>query len=198
MEDATKPQHPMRRQGTYYFRRSVPNERRPIIGKFDFKNSLGTADLDVAKRRLAEKVLWSEEVFEEARKKLGTSELGLGDLTSEDAKQLALDWFDRADRELIDEDFMRRDPASRAREISRAETAETYLQAPEADAIPDEVYWTANQILLDAGWSSRDTTTRWSGNKQSIVDIDTNSEGFQALCEYARRVYPVSNRETDC
>ena len=61
MEDVTKPQHLMRRQSTYYFRRSVPNELRQIIGKSDLKNSLGTTDLGVAKRRLAEKVLFPDE-----------------------------------------------------------------------------------------------------------------------------------------
>jgi hypothetical protein len=59
--------HP--KSGVYYFRRAVPAELRPIIGKTMIKQSLGTKDLVAAKRQVPSLALQTDRQFVAAKEK---------------------------------------------------------------------------------------------------------------------------------
>jgi len=63
--------HP--KTGTYYFRRAVPDDIRHVIGKREFKVTLGTKDVGEAKRKAHEVALDVERKIEQARLR-GTGE----------------------------------------------------------------------------------------------------------------------------
>lgn len=76
--------------GTFYIRRKVPEQLRPIlnIGEF-YKRSLGTKDAQVAKTRFAAELAKSEELFSLAAASLD----GKPTLSAKDVQQIASRWF---------------------------------------------------------------------------------------------------------
>lgn len=55
-----------KRNATYYFRRVIPEELRPILGKQEFTFSLGTKDKEEAKRRRSMHAVRTDRLIEEA------------------------------------------------------------------------------------------------------------------------------------
>src|SRR5947209_5430265 len=55
--------------GVYYFRRAVPSDIRPVIGKTMIKQSLGTNDVAEAKRRAHPIAIQTETEFQRARER---------------------------------------------------------------------------------------------------------------------------------
>ena len=56
----------VKRGGVYLFRKMVPEKLRPIVGKREWKVSLGTNDLATAQRRLPAVAAEVERAFKEA------------------------------------------------------------------------------------------------------------------------------------
>jgi hypothetical protein len=61
-----------KRHSTYYFRRIVPPELRPILGKREFMFSLNTKEKDEAKRLRSAHAVRTDRLIEEAWAYLGT------------------------------------------------------------------------------------------------------------------------------
>jgi len=81
--------------GIYYFRREVPQDIRPIIGKREWKVSLKSRDLATVRARFAAESARCEEIFLAAREQLA----GRPRVLSSDAPKLA----DRWARSVLDE-----------------------------------------------------------------------------------------------
>ena len=62
---------PTSQAGVYRFRRAVPDELRDLIGQREFKVSLRTTDIAVAKRRAAYESIKADRIIEEARTRPG-------------------------------------------------------------------------------------------------------------------------------
>ena len=75
--------HP--KSGVYRFRRAVPEDLRPILGKTAIVETLGTKDLTEAKRRVKEVGLRIDAMFEAARG-------GMLGITLGEAQQIAHAW----------------------------------------------------------------------------------------------------------
>ena len=80
--------HPQ--SGMYYFRRRVPDDLRPALGR-EYKRSLKTRDASEAKGRHAAEWIRSEEAFLLARAQLSGAQV----LSAKDMQQLAARWFRR-------------------------------------------------------------------------------------------------------
>ncbi|WP_236414356.1 DUF6538 domain-containing protein [Pseudomonas syringae] len=80
--------HPQ--SGVFYFRRRVPDDLRPALGR-EYKRSLQTRDIGEAKGRHAAEWIKSEEAFALARAQLSGAEV----LSAKDVQQLAARWFHR-------------------------------------------------------------------------------------------------------
>jgi integrase len=80
---------PFMRGGVWQFRRKVPEDLVPIVGKREVKQSLKTRDPAVMKLRHAEALAESERLFARARAQLS----GVSSLTPQDAEQLASRWY---------------------------------------------------------------------------------------------------------
>ena len=78
--------HP--RSGIYYFRREVPHDIRHIIGRREWKRSLKTRDLALARPRFAAELAHCEEMFTAARAQLA----GHTKVLASDAPKLADRW----------------------------------------------------------------------------------------------------------
>ncbi|WP_157222783.1 DUF6538 domain-containing protein [Pseudomonas sp. GM67] len=85
--------HPQ--SGVYYFRRRVPDDLRPALGR-EYKRSLKTRDASEAKGRHAAEWIKSEEAFALAHAQLSGAEV----LSAKDVQQLAARWFHRELAEL--------------------------------------------------------------------------------------------------
>lgn len=73
----------------YYYRRRVPKALQSALGR-EYKRSLGTKDLDIAKGLFRAEDMRCEQAFALARTQLTT---GSSAITPEDAKQLASRWY---------------------------------------------------------------------------------------------------------
>ena len=80
--------HPQ--SGVYYFRRRVPDDLRPALGR-EYKRSLKTRDASEAKGKHAAEWIRSEEAFSLARAQLSGAQV----LSAKDMQQLAARWFRR-------------------------------------------------------------------------------------------------------
>jgi integrase len=80
---------PFLRGGVWQFRRAVPDELVPIVGKLEIKHSLKTRDAAKVRALHAAALIDSERVFERARAQLA----GQSVLTPDDVKQLASRWY---------------------------------------------------------------------------------------------------------
>lgn len=78
------------KSGMYKLRRGVPSALRPIIGKREYWESLGTKDLKEAKRLFPDALAECERVFEAARAELESRSYKISD---REAQALAGDWL---------------------------------------------------------------------------------------------------------
>lgn len=98
-----RPEHLQRRDGTYYFRMPVPEALRPVVGKREFKRSLGTKDFRDACKFLAMERLKAQAELEAARRKLelqaGQQPRRVTSLSDDELWQLMSRWFVARERE---------------------------------------------------------------------------------------------------
>jgi integrase len=80
---------PFLRGGVWQFRRAVPDELVPVVGKLEIKKSLKTRDPAEVRALHAAAFLESERVFDRARAQLAGESI----LTPEDVQQLASRWY---------------------------------------------------------------------------------------------------------
>ncbi|MCG6323950.1 integrase, partial [Vibrio alginolyticus] len=83
---ATPWKHP--KTGVFYFRRQVPKDIRQIIKKHEWKVSLKTKDLSVARPRFAAELARCEEIFAVSREQLA----GRPKVLASDSPKLADRW----------------------------------------------------------------------------------------------------------
>jgi len=98
-----RPEHLLRRGGTYYFRMPVPEALRSIVGKREIKRSLGTGDFATARKLLTVERLKAQAEIEAARRRHDAGRSGgpkraraLGD---DDLWRLMSRWFVARERE---------------------------------------------------------------------------------------------------
>lgn len=92
-----RPEHLLRRGGTYYFRMPVPEALRPIVGKREIKRSLRTGDLAAARKLLTVERLKAQAEIEAARRQYGAKQGGglmkVRSLGDDDLWGLMSRWF---------------------------------------------------------------------------------------------------------
>ena len=128
--------HP--KSGTYYFRRAVPDDIRQVIGKREFKVTLGTKDVGEAKRKAHEVALDVERRIEQARR------IGSGEdfqLSQADAEEIA----GRALRQWLQEDA-----ENRIAGTQQGTSDEIDLEAEAREALGTSDYRPARTDVEDA------------------------------------------------
>jgi hypothetical protein len=156
--------HP--KSGVYRFRRAVPEELRPIFGKTEIVETLGTKDLADAKRRVKEVGLRIDAMFEAAR----AGRLGV---TIDEVQQFADAWKGEQLRE--DAQARLSMPA-----FTGTVTASIELFAHQA-ALEHRVR--EMKVALDRRDYRSVEPTASSLLARSGRIVDRRTEGYQALCQ---------------
>lgn len=98
-----RPEHLLRRGGTYYFRMPVPEALRAIVGKREIKRSLGTGDFATARKLLTVERLKAQAEIEAARRRYDADRSGgpkkVRSLGDDDLWRLMSRWFVARERE---------------------------------------------------------------------------------------------------
>ena len=126
------------RGSVYYFRRVVPDDLKPILGKQEIMKSLRTKDRETAKRLIPVEVIASDRLFDDARKTAAAAKSGAKAGPSKAAvQQEAIVWES--------------DPASEDQE-SEIEALEPIMDAlaegREVDASPADIARAGRLLVL--------------------------------------------------
>lgn len=125
-----KPPHTERRGGQWWFRRRVPDQLVPIIGRAEFRESLRTSDMEVARTRAAFRDAEVAIEFEKAKAALRQQQvapLQLDELTPEEQQYVR----DRVRAHVLEEDDAVRmaRPDDETREVYEGLLADQYEDA---------------------------------------------------------------------
>ena len=155
--------HP--KSGVYRFRRAVPPDLRPTIGKTEIVETLNTKDLTEAKRRVKEVGLRIDAMFDAAR-------AGKCGITIGDVQQIACSWkaeqLRQDEQERLSKPAFSATPAATIDLLHRQWEQELSLREMKRaldrrDYLPIEQ--TVSSLLQESGRA-----------------VDRRTEGFQALC----------------
>lgn len=97
--------HLTKRGSRYFFRRRVPDELRPLLGRNEIKKALGTSDFSEAKRRAAIETVRTDELFLKSRSDLMQQVAPKKErrrVTFQEAIPLVAGWIEEMERLSVD------------------------------------------------------------------------------------------------
>lgn len=155
--------HP--KSGVYRFRRAVPPDLRPTIGKTEIVETLNTKDLTEAKRRVKEVGLRIDAMFDAAR--AGNCGITIGDV-----QQIAHSW--KAEQLRLDEQERLAKPAFNATPTATIDLLNCQIE--------QELRLRELKLALDRRNYLPIEQTVSSLLQESGRAVDRRTEGFQAVC----------------
>ena len=157
------------RGSVYYFRRVIPDDLKPMLGKNEIMKSLRTKDRETAKRLIPVEVIASNRLFDDARKALPSTKGGMKPDAAKSAVQ----------REAV---VWQADPASEDQE-SELEALEPIMDAlaegREVDASPSDIARAGRLLVL---------------HEREMADIERE----QLVGRMLGRASAMQNQAVDC
>jgi integrase len=145
---ATPFKHP--KTGVYYIRRAVPEELREVIGKAEYKKSLGTKDPSEAKKKFPAALHESEAAFARARNSRDAVDV----LTDTQIKEVGDAWAAHC---LGEDEELRLDGLTDREYAKRQETFDIVLPALKQElaraVVNEDTAWEFNDFLKSHGYN---------------------------------------------